>query len=291
MDIRHAEVFLTLARIRHFGRTANILNMTQPNVSRLIHQLEDEFGTTLFKRCHRDVTLTPAGEAFLPYAEAVLTQLQKGKEAVVNASLTTRTIKIGITRSPLVRHYLAQRMKIVARRFPQATFVIKTDETIPIHRGVQEGNIDFGICCFSSSTDTVISERLFTHQLALMAPRRFLSRIHSPRDLSNVPWVQYCSEMGYRRVVESFWNKYDCLPHVVAEGTSTSIVTSLIIAGLGCGLLPVGEGHQFSELEFAYQIHLPQIKDLSHDYFLVYRLSRGDSLINNVLQSLKVGVT
>jgi DNA-binding transcriptional LysR family regulator len=61
-------VFLAVVRDGSFGRAASSLLVSQPAVSERVARLERETGAPLFNRSSRGVTLTPAGEAFLPYA-------------------------------------------------------------------------------------------------------------------------------------------------------------------------------------------------------------------------------
>jgi DNA-binding transcriptional LysR family regulator len=60
--------FLVVVREGSFGRAASSLLVSQPAVSDRIARLERDAGAPLFRRSTRGVTLTPAGEAFVPYA-------------------------------------------------------------------------------------------------------------------------------------------------------------------------------------------------------------------------------
>jgi DNA-binding transcriptional LysR family regulator len=64
--------FLAVARDGSFGRAASSLLVSQPAVSERIARLERETGASLFSRSSRGAALTPAGEAFLPYAQRTL---------------------------------------------------------------------------------------------------------------------------------------------------------------------------------------------------------------------------
>ncbi|MEZ5704692.1 MAG: LysR family transcriptional regulator [Burkholderiaceae bacterium] len=74
MEFRHLRCFAALAEELHFGRAAQRLAMTQPPLSLNIQQLEASVGARLFERNSRGVSLTAAGEAFLPKALALLVQ-------------------------------------------------------------------------------------------------------------------------------------------------------------------------------------------------------------------------
>lgn len=61
MELRTLKYFLTVAREENFTRTAELLHITQPTLSRQLMQLEEEVGAQLFNRLSRKITLTQAG--------------------------------------------------------------------------------------------------------------------------------------------------------------------------------------------------------------------------------------
>ena len=65
-------VFLAVVREGSFGRAASSLLVSQPAISDRVARLEHEVGASLFHRSTRGATLTPAGDAFVPYAERTI---------------------------------------------------------------------------------------------------------------------------------------------------------------------------------------------------------------------------
>jgi DNA-binding transcriptional LysR family regulator len=72
MADRRLQVFHAVAKHLSFTKAADALFMTQPAVTFQVKQLEEQYGTRLFERRHGSISLTPAGELALQYAERIL---------------------------------------------------------------------------------------------------------------------------------------------------------------------------------------------------------------------------
>lgn len=72
MELRQLRYFVTVVEEANFTRAAARLHLAQPGLSAQIRQLERELGQQLLDRTGRSVTLTPVGEAVLPFARAAL---------------------------------------------------------------------------------------------------------------------------------------------------------------------------------------------------------------------------
>ena len=76
MNTQQLESFLAVAENLNFARAAESLNITQSAVSRQIHALEEELGTSLFRRTSRHVSLTFAGISFYEDAKNIMRDLK-----------------------------------------------------------------------------------------------------------------------------------------------------------------------------------------------------------------------
>src|ERR1700722_15009169 len=77
---------VSVAEEQHFTRAASTLHVAQPSVSNAVRALESELGAALFHRTHGRVTLTAAGEVFLPWARQILADCDAGRAAVADLS-------------------------------------------------------------------------------------------------------------------------------------------------------------------------------------------------------------
>jgi LysR family transcriptional regulator, benzoate and cis,cis-muconate-responsive activator of ben and cat genes len=64
MELRHLRYFVAVAEEENVSRAALKLHVSQPGISRQIHDLEDEIGFQLFERSAKSVRLTGAGKVF-----------------------------------------------------------------------------------------------------------------------------------------------------------------------------------------------------------------------------------
>src|ERR1700741_16483 len=82
MDLRLLQTFIRIAELGSFGRAAELLNQTQPTVSRQIAALEQEVGSRLFVRHRHGVSLTQAGVLFRDHAMQALRMLDRARAEI-----------------------------------------------------------------------------------------------------------------------------------------------------------------------------------------------------------------
>lgn len=96
MDINRLNEFITLATLLNYSKAANQLYLTQPALSRHIHDLERTLGTQLFIRDTHNVHLTSIGELFLREAQEIVERYNHALNLVKEvSSLSTGELKIG----------------------------------------------------------------------------------------------------------------------------------------------------------------------------------------------------
>jgi DNA-binding transcriptional LysR family regulator len=82
LDTTLLQTFLEVARLRHFGKAAEQLFVTQSAVSARVKLLEESLGVALFTRKRNDIQLTPAGNRLLKHAETIVTSWERARQDV-----------------------------------------------------------------------------------------------------------------------------------------------------------------------------------------------------------------
>src|SRR5262245_13241405 len=129
MDIPKLRIFATVARLGNFTRAAELLYLTQPTVSQQIAALEAQLGALLIERLPRQLRLTPAGAALLPYAEQLLALADAGAEAArAAAGLADRTLRLGVGHT-LATYLLPDLLRRYRALYPQRLARISVGNT------------------------------------------------------------------------------------------------------------------------------------------------------------------
>lgn len=74
MTLKQLHYITTAADTGNITEAAKRLYISQPSLTAAIHDIEEEYGITVFLRSNKGITLTPDGEEFLGYARQILEQ-------------------------------------------------------------------------------------------------------------------------------------------------------------------------------------------------------------------------
>ena len=141
MDVKVFRTFLELANVRHFGRAAENLYITQAAVSARIKQLESYFDTQLFIRDRNNIKLTSAGERLIGYAEVMVSTLQQAK---LELSLESgKALQLTLGGTPNVWDaYLQNCLSLVTDEFEGYGFIAEILSRESLNRNLQERTLD-----------------------------------------------------------------------------------------------------------------------------------------------------
>src|SRR5437762_12076631 len=76
LKLRQLSLLQAIDRHRTLGRVAAEMRLSQPAITKALHEVEDIFGSRLFERTSRGLLPTPSGEAVLHYARRWLAELE-----------------------------------------------------------------------------------------------------------------------------------------------------------------------------------------------------------------------
>ena len=182
MELRHLLAFVAVAELRHFGRAAEQLGITQPPLSRQIQQLEADLGLTLFTRHSRSVELTPDGASYLAAVRPHLDGLQRARDRA-RAACRQRSgkVKVGFV-SSLAYGLIPRTLESLRTVAPGIEVELFEQASAAQCQDVRERRLDLGLV-FLPVEDLELKMRvLFREPLVAMLPVK-----HALAGLRNVP--------------------------------------------------------------------------------------------------------
>ncbi len=142
MKLQDLHVLMTVVQAGSMGKAAQILNTTQPNISRSIGELEQALGVRLLDRHRQGIEPTEYGRALLDCGAAVFDDLRQGvKNIAFLADPTAGELRIGTT-AFLAASFVSALVDRLSRRYPRIVFHLVTGYTETLHRELAERNVD-----------------------------------------------------------------------------------------------------------------------------------------------------
>jgi DNA-binding transcriptional LysR family regulator len=142
MKLQDLHVLMTVVQAGSMGKAAQILNTTQPNVSRSIAELEHALGVRLLDRHRQGIEPTEYGRALLDCGVAVFDDLRQGvKNIMFLADPRAGELRIGTT-TFLAASFVSALVDRLSRRYPRIVFHLVTGYTETLHRELAERNVD-----------------------------------------------------------------------------------------------------------------------------------------------------
>lgn len=94
---RHLQLLVALDDIRHLGKVAASMNVSQPAISKALGELERGLGLTLFERTARGVVPTTYGQCLIRHARVMLSELAQTRDELQGlASGGSGSIRVGV---------------------------------------------------------------------------------------------------------------------------------------------------------------------------------------------------
>ncbi|MCB1890082.1 MAG: LysR family transcriptional regulator [Rhodocyclaceae bacterium] len=255
MADRRLQVFRAVARHGSFTRAAEHLHMTQPAVTFQIKQLEDQLNTMLVERGHAGVTLTPAGEIVMAYAERILElNDEMGTRISELTDDLTGTLNIG-TSTTIAAYWLPHLLEGFKRANPRVVPRVMVGNSAYIEGRVARRELDLGL--IEIVTEDPSLERRSAGQDELMvvcSPRHPLAGHErlSAEELVAHDFITREPGNAIRELADDFFEAAGIPPaslRVCGEIGSLAAVKHLVRAGCGFGIASraalrrdVGEG-------------------------------------------------
>lgn len=143
LDYR-VETFLTVCREMNYTKAAEMLNITQPNVSQHIRWLEELYQQKLFVYEGRKLRLTPAGEALQRAAAAMCHEEKLLKEQMASMQDHQKSLSFGVTKS-VNEGFMKRSLGSFLEKRAGASVCFVVDNTHQLLEDINTMKLDFAV--------------------------------------------------------------------------------------------------------------------------------------------------
>ena len=241
MRLETIKVFCDLINSGSFSKAAEANDLSQPTVSRFVHQLEERLGGQLVDRSKRPLQLTVLGRAYYEGCKRLLeqyTELELSlRQAQGERALTVRVAAIYSVGLGDMGQYV-ERFQVDNRNAKVQMEYLHPDQ---VYQRVRDDLADFGLVSFPSCSRelNVLSWRE-EEMVVVFAPGHALARSKriNPARLNGEKYVAFDKRLVIRRKVDRFLRDQGVRTDVAFEFDSIENIKKAVEVGTGFALLP-----------------------------------------------------
>jgi LysR family transcriptional regulator, nitrogen assimilation regulatory protein len=243
--------FLSAAEFKNLTRTAEVLGMSQPSLSRILASLEKELGVALFVRSRRGVQLTEAGARFRARASGIVRQMDGLVSELRTREVSpTGRVAVGL---PVVMTELmsAPLASWFTREMPRARLSVHEGISDEMEFELSLGRLDLALLISTDTRsrnleiDPIASEQVYLH-----GPKGSgydAKRAVGWNALSDTPLILPRQSNFLRRKIEEASKRHGFVLDVIMEINTPSLILSLVERGIGFTVLPGCASHRQRE--------------------------------------------
>ncbi|MFS8629423.1 MAG: LysR family transcriptional regulator [Limnochordales bacterium] len=277
MLLQQLITFCTVVDEGGFTRAAELLDMSQPAVSKQVKTLEERIGTPLFVRAGRRVALTPAGEIVYAHAKRILHAIEEMHGALA-ALAVPGSGRLFIGAVPTVAVFtLPDILGAFCKRHPLVTVHVRTGDIDEVVQMVLRSEIDVGLVTIPVTHELLETIPLFRDRIVLVArpdtPWAQRQAVQ-PAELAGMPMIAYERASKFRRYVDASFDAAGITPDVIMEFDSHEAVKAMVLAGLGVAMMPWSVVARDLEQGRLVELRIERFGELARTTSLIVRRGR-----------------
>lgn len=243
LNLHLLRMFATVVRCGSFSKAADILNISQPAISKGVRDFELQVGCRLLNRSPKGVVPTPEGLALSRRADALFA-IERAAEEELSAlrGLHNGSLRIGAS-TTIATYMIPRYLGAFHRAYPGVDIHLISANTRDIAEQMVEHEIDIGLVEGPVDDKNLIAEPWRTDVMKLIAaPDHAFAMASEPIDpkrLETEVLIVREPGSGSREVVAQALAAHGIEPLRTLEIGSTAAIKQVVAAGLGVSIVSV----------------------------------------------------
>jgi DNA-binding transcriptional LysR family regulator len=224
-----------LAQEMNMRRAAERLFVSQPALSQRLQTIEKEWGTKLFVRSQKGLTLTPAGEMVIQFVNEVLQKEEMVRESIhALNSQVHGTLRLAVA-SIVGQNWLPKVLKKFVKRYPQAKISLITGWSSEILKSMYEDQVHIGIIRGTPDWKG-IKIHLFKDNLYLVDTE--INQLDQVLGTKR-PFIQFKSDSNYFQEIHNWFHRqFQTFPKRTVVVDQIETCKQMTLNGIGYAILP-----------------------------------------------------
>ncbi|MDB5817923.1 MAG: sporulation protein [Rhizobacter sp.] len=194
LKLRQLVLLQTIGQHQVLSRVAVEMNLSQPAITKALHEIEDIFMAPLFDRTSRGLKPTAAGQAVLHYTSGALADMESTSRALtaIDAGLGGR-VRIGIT-PQVPQALLDTALTHLLGQSPRIAVLAREGTTDELVRALTGRELDCAIGrSFDGESSEIVQEAIYQQEPCLLVSSKSAARLSKgPLDwgkLAALDWI------------------------------------------------------------------------------------------------------
>ena len=244
MNLKQAHYFKTIAECGSITAAAKHLFVSQPSLSQMLRQIEDEIGLSLFDRSVSPMRLTFAGEKYLRAAERMLAanaELEAQLREIRQENTGRLRLGISVTRAMQVMPLV---LPVFTAQYPNVALELTEAGSAKQEELLRGGAIDLALAALESTGANLAHELIAKENIGILAgkeagiAKRNLSGTPLTVDAAKGDSFVYLTKGHSARVIQDkLFRKSGFAPHVLLETDSLEVGRRVAVEAGACMIL------------------------------------------------------
>jgi DNA-binding transcriptional LysR family regulator len=240
MTLRKLEIFYCVAEKLNMTTVSKEMHISQPAISQMIKEMEEELEVRLFNRLGKRLYLTDEGELFKTYSRRMLNLYQEFEE-VLEEKKDFKKGKLKLGASSTIGIYVMPKLiQEFIKEFPEIDISLKIGNTEDIANMILKNDIDFAFVEAEVDMNEIKSEEIWKDELILITNPKHrwgdLCEIDES-ELKNEKFILREEGSGTRKVFEAAMKNNHIKYRESFTLGNTEAIKEIIMTGLGISCL------------------------------------------------------
>lgn len=233
--LKQLRAFIAVAETEKMSEAAKKLYLSQPTVSQIISDLEEEYSATFFKRLPKQLQITPIGKLFWERALTVVTSYENLNQSM-KTSNTIRPLRIGATLT-IGDTMISEVIQILRSTHPDIETSVYIENTRILEQRLLHNELDIAFVEGIIFNENIVTEPVIKDYLKLICskdhPFAKMDMINAAADLGNQSFIMREAGSGTRDIFENFMNTHHIPLNMKWESYSASAIIDAVKNNLG----------------------------------------------------------